>query len=68
MSSGPSGKNITPRRSVSSEHWDIYDVAATQLGDVTAVALVRRLIGETINDTRAAKATCERIIKAVARG
>ncbi len=68
MSSGPSGKNITPRRPVTSEHWDLYDIAANQLGDGTAVALVRRLIDETITDTRAAKATCDRIRKAVARG
>lgn len=68
MSSGPSGKNVTPRRQVSSEHWDELDTAARHEGDATAVAMVRRLISETLTDVRAAKATCDRIRKAVSRG
>lgn len=67
MSSGPSGRNITPRRQVSSLHWPLIDRAALKLGDGTGAALVRRLLNETIDDTEKAVETCRRIRAAIAR-
>lgn len=67
VSSGPSGKHRTPRRSVASEHWAQLDEVAEQ-DDTTAVEIIRGLIHATLTDTEAAIATCKRIRKVVTDG
>lgn len=54
--------HVTPRRSVTSEHWPALDSLAASLG-TTATREVSELISEVLTDTTAAIARCKRIRK-----